>query len=233
MAKATGQKGESAAPSAVHVGYARVSKADGSQSLDLQLDALHGAGVAEERVYHDLASGKTDGRPGLDECIKALQPGNTLVVWKLDRLGRDLRGLVNLVHGLGERGVGLKVLTGVGASIDTTTPAGRMAFGMFAALAEYERDLIVERTQAGLTAARARGRKGGRKPKMTAAKIRLASAAMSQRNTHVDELCEQLGISPQTLYRYVGPDGALRPDAVKMLGETQTKDRRGGAATTS
>lgn len=210
----------------VLIGYARVSKADGSQSLDLQVDALRQAGVEGIRIYRDLASGKSDDRPGLEECMRALQPGNVLVVWKLDRLGRNLRGLVNLVHELGERGVGLKVLAGAGASVDTTTPAGRMVFGFFAVLAEYERELIAERTRAGLAAARARGRKGGRKPKMTASKVRLASAAMARRETSVEDLCRELGVSAQTLYRYVGPDGQLRADAERLLNGANTKHRQ-------
>ena len=144
------------------IGYARVSKADGSQLLDLQRDALLDAGVDEERLYEDRASGRLDHRPGLEACLKALQPGNTCVVWKLDRLGRDLKHLVNTVDELRARGVGLRVLAGAGAEIDTSTANGRLVFGIFAALAEFERELIVERTRAGLAAARARGRLGGR-----------------------------------------------------------------------
>ena len=142
------------------LGYARVSKADGSQSLDLQRDALLESGVDEAHLYWDKASGKHDSRPGLDACLKALRDGDVLVVWKLDRLGRSLHHLVNTVNDLSERGVGLKVLTGTGAQIDTTTAAGRLSFGIFAALADFESELIRERTMAGLQAARARGRKG-------------------------------------------------------------------------
>ena len=145
------------------IGYARVSKADGSQSLDLQRDALVDAGVDQVNLYHDLASGVRDDRPGLDNCLRALRRNDTLVVWKLDRLGRNLAHLVNTVQDLSARGVGLRVLAGQGAQIDTTTAAGRLVFGIFAALAEFERELIRERTLAGLKAARARGRKGGRK----------------------------------------------------------------------
>ena len=162
------------------IGYMRVSKADGSQATDLQRDALIETGVAVDQLYQDLASGKRDDRPGLDACLKALRDGDTLVVWKLDRLGRNLRHLVEVVQGLNARGVGLKVLTGQGASIDTTTANGRLMFAFFAALAEFERELIVERTMAGLAAARARGRNGGRPFKMTAAKLRLAQAAMGK-----------------------------------------------------
>jgi DNA invertase Pin-like site-specific DNA recombinase len=144
------------------VGYVRVSKADGTQTLAPQRDALLAAGVEPGRLYQDLASGRRDDRPGLAACLKALQPGNTLVIWKLDRLGRDLRHLVLTAEELRARGVGLKVLTGAGAQIDTTTANGRLAFGIFAAFAEFERELITERTRAGLATARARGRLGGR-----------------------------------------------------------------------
>ena len=146
----------------VLVGYMRVSKADGSQTVELQRDALLAAGVDAAHLYDDHASGRSDDRPGLTSCLKALRDGDTLVVWKLDRLGRNLHHLVNAVHDLTARGVGLKVLTGQGAAIDTTTPAGKLIFGIFAALAEFERELISERTNAGLASARARGRKGGR-----------------------------------------------------------------------
>jgi DNA invertase Pin-like site-specific DNA recombinase len=121
----------------VLVGYVRVSKADGSQTTDLQRDALLAAGVEPEALYEDKASGKQDDRPHLASCLKALRDGDTLLVWKLDRLGRDLRHLVNIVHELTERGVGLKVLTGQGAAIDTTTASGKLVFGIFAALAEF------------------------------------------------------------------------------------------------
>ncbi len=142
------------------IGYMRVSKADGSQATDLQRDALIANGVDPAHLYEDQASGKREDRPGLVSCLKALRPGDTLVVWKLDRLGRDLRHLINTVHDMTGRGIGLKVLTGHGAAIDTTTAAGKLVFGIFAALAEFERELIAERTIAGLASARARGRKG-------------------------------------------------------------------------
>ena len=141
-----------------------------------------------------------------------------MIVWKLDRLGRYLRHLVNVVHDLTDRGVGLKVLTGQGAAIDTTTASGKLVFGIFAALAEFERELISERTKAGLASARARGRKGGRPYKMTPAKVRLAAASMGQPGTKVGELCKELGITRQTLYRHVSPTGKLRPDGKKVLG---------------
>jgi len=202
----------------VLIGYMRVSKADGSQVLDLQRDALLAAGVTDAHLYEDLASGRRDDRPGLAACAKALRKGDALVVWKLDRLGRDLRHLVNLVHDLTARGIGLKVLTGEGAAIDTITAAGKLVFGIFAALAEFERALIVERTKAGIAAARARGRNGGAPFKMMAAKLRLAQAAMGKPETKIAPLCRELGISRQTLYRHVSPDGALREHGSKLLG---------------
>ena len=119
------------------IGYMRVSKADGSQATDLQRDALIAAGVDPVHLYEDQASGMREDRPGLTSCLKALRTGDTLVVWKLDRLGRDLRHLINTVHDLTGRGIGLKVLTGQGAAIDTTTAAGKLVFGIFAALAEF------------------------------------------------------------------------------------------------
>ena len=199
------------------VGYMRVSKADGSQSTDLQRDALLAAGVEPDDFYEDHASGRKDDRPQLAACLRALRKGDTLLVWKLDRLGRDLRHLVNTVHDLTDRGIGLKVLTGEGAAIDTTTASGKLVFGIFAALAEFERALISERTVAGLAAALARGRTGGRPFKMTPAKIRLAMAAMGQKETKVGTLCKELGITRLTLYRHVSPSGELRPDGAKLL----------------
>jgi DNA invertase Pin-like site-specific DNA recombinase len=201
----------------VLVGYARVSKSDGSQVVDLQRDALIAVGVDANQIYEDHASGKKDDRPGLAACLKALRGGDTLVVWKLDRLARDMRHLVNLVEDLTSREIGLRVLTGQGAAIDTTTAAGKLVFGIFAALAEFERELIIERTKAGMKAARARGRFGGRPPKMTRGAIQLAMTAMSNPKTHVAELCTLLGVTRQTLYRHVAPDGTVRPDGERLL----------------
>jgi DNA invertase Pin-like site-specific DNA recombinase len=130
---------------------------------------------------------------------------------------RNLRHLVNVVHDLTERGIGLRVLTGQGAAIDTTTAAGKLVFGIFAALAEFERELISERTLAGLASARARGHNGGRKPKMTPAKLRLAAAAMGKKGTVVGDLCDELGITRATLYRHVSPTGELRRDGKKIV----------------
>ena len=200
------------------IGYARISKADGTQVLDLQNDALIAAGVKEKDIYQDEASGKRDERPGLQACLKALREGDTLVVWKLDRLGRNLRHLINTVQDLADRGIGFRVLTGKGAEIDTTTASGKLIFGIFAALAEFERELIRERTVAGLKAARARGRKGGRKFQLTKAQVRLAQAAMGQKETNIGELCAELGVTAPTLYRYVAPDGTLREHGQRVLG---------------
>lgn len=202
----------------MRLGYVRVSKADGSQLFDLQIAALVEAGVDEKNIYRDQASGKSDDRPGLEACLKALREGDTLVVWKLDRLGRDLKHLVNTVHDLADRGVGFKVITGQGANIDTTSASGKLVFGIFAALAEFERELIRERTKAGLQSARARGKKGGRKFHLSKTQVRLAQASMKDRATNVSELCRELGVSRQTLYRYVGPDGDLREYGRQVLG---------------
>ncbi len=185
----------------MQIGYVRVSKSDGSQLLDLQKDALLKAGVDPKYIYQDLASGRKDDRPGLSACIKALQPGNTLIVWKLDRLGRDMKHLVNLIDELHQKKVGFKVISG--AEIDTTTANGRLIFGIFAALAEFERELIRERTQAGLAAARARGRNGGRPRKMDEHTIKMAMAAMSDRNSVAHEVAKRLNVTTTTLYTYV------------------------------
>jgi len=199
------------------IGYMRVSKSDGSQTTDLQRDALIAAGIINQHLYEDLASGKKDDRPGLTACLKALREGDTLVVWKLDRLGRNLRHLINTVHDLTARGIEFKVLSGQGAAIDTTTPAGKLVFGIFASLAEFERELVSERTKEGLKSARARGRTGGRPYKMTPAKLRLAKAAMGHPETKIGPLCKELGVTRQTLYRHVCPQGNLRPDGEKLF----------------
>ncbi len=136
---------------------------------------------------------------------------------QLDRLGRDLHHLVNTVHDLTTRDIGFKVLTGHGAAIDTTTAAGKLVFGIFAALAEFEREMIKERTLAGMASARARGRKGGRPHKMTPAKLRLAMASLGKPETKISALCDEPGISKQTLYRHVAPNGELRTDGNKLI----------------
>ena len=206
------------------IGYMRVSKADGSQGLDLQRDALLAVGVKPSQLYEDQASGKKDDRPGLEACLKSLRDGDTLIVWKLDRLGRNLRHLVNTIHDLMEHKIGFRVLSGQGTTIDTSTAGGRLIFGIFAALAEFERELIRESTIAGLSSARARGRNGGRPYTMTPAKLRLAQAAMAKRDSTVGDLCKELGVTRQTLYRFVDPKGELRTDGTKLL---KRKGQRG------
>ncbi|MCY0916335.1 recombinase family protein [Massilia sp. H27-R4] len=202
------------------VGYVRVSKSDGSQTLAPQRDVLIAAGIDPSRIYEDLASGRKDDRPGLNACLKALQPGNTLVVWKLDRLGRDLKHLVTTVDELRSRNVGLKVLAGAGAQIDTTTANGRLFFGIFAALAEFERELIAERTHAGLASARARGRQGGRPRKMDRAAVMMAMAAMADPKANAVEVARRLDITTTTLYAYVNGDGTLKQAGQKILIKT-------------
>jgi DNA invertase Pin-like site-specific DNA recombinase len=199
------------------IGYMRVSKADGSQVVDLQRDALVSAGVRPEMIYEDLASGTKDDRLGLEACLKALRPGDVLCVWKLDRLGRNLSHLIQTVDSLSKRNVGFRALSGP-TVLDTSTATGELMLAIFAGLASFERSLIRERTIAGLSAARARGRIGGRKPSMTPAKVRLAQAAIGKPETVVADLCQELRVSRQTLYRHVSPDGQLRPDGKKVIG---------------
>ncbi len=151
----------------------------------------------------DKLSGATSGRPGLEQCLSQLKPGDTLVVWRLDRLGRSVRDLIDIVEGLRQRGVGFKSLCD--GAIDTTTASGKLVFHIFTALAEFERSLIQERTKAGLTAARARGRLGGRKPiSPDDPRVMTARTLHSDKNMPVSDICRTLRISRATLYRYVG-----------------------------
>ena len=193
------------------IGYMRVST--GEQSLDLQRDALERAGC--ERNYEDICSGRAVERPGLSKALDAARQGDALVVWKLDRIGRSLPHVVGLVGDLQKRGVGLKVLTG---DVDTTTMTGRLVFGIFATLAEFERDLIHERTMAGLVAARARGRSGGRPRVMTKAKLKTAMTMMTDRENAARDVAVQLGISLSTLYAYVDAQGRPRARSAELLG---------------
>jgi DNA invertase Pin-like site-specific DNA recombinase len=199
------------------IGYMRISKSDGTQTLDLQHDALLATGVAPEQIYADRASGQKENRPGLAACLQALQPGDTLVVWKLDRLGRNLKHLVSVVDDLQQRQIGFKVLASTGVQIDTTTANGRLVFGIFAALAEFEAELIRERTRAGLAAARARGRRGGRPRKITKAILRAAMAALSDQPTSTRTVARRLGLPPTTLYMYVNRDGSLKQAGQALL----------------
>lgn len=175
------------------IAYARVSTVE--QTLDLQKDALRTACV--ECIYEEKASGKSVDRPELAQCLKALREGDTLVVWRLDRLGRNLKDLIQTVTDLEARGVKFKSLT---ESIDTSGPAGKLVFHMFAALAQFERELVRERTLAGLAAARARGRKGGRPPLLNANKQRIALSMLKNREMSVAAIAEHLGVSRSTLY---------------------------------
>ena len=178
------------------IGYARVSTDD--QNLALQRDALAAAGC--EKVYEDRISGAKAERPGLALALEVARAGDTLVVWRLDRLGRSLKDLIALAEGLDKRGVGLKSLK---EALDTTSSGGRLVFHMFGALAEFERDLIRERTRAGLTAARARGRLGGRPKRLTPEKRRLAVQLYRAREHSIAEICRLMGISKPTLYSYL------------------------------
>ncbi|MCE7938522.1 MAG: recombinase family protein [Chloroflexi bacterium CFX6] len=178
------------------IGYARVSTQD--QNLELQLDALRAAGCG--MVYQDKASGAKTDRPGLDEAFSHLRAGDTLVVWRLDRLGRTLRHLIETVSDLEAKGIGFRSLQ---ESIDTTTSSGKLIFHVFSALAEFERNLTRERTQAGLAAARARGRKGGRPRKQDSAQIKLLYQLYDERERTVREICRLLKISKPTLYDYL------------------------------
>lgn len=199
------------------LGYARISKNDGSQFLHLQLDALLKEGVDKYRIYSDQASGAEENRPGLDACLKALRVGDTLVVWKLDRLSRKLRHLIRIVHDLLDKGIGVKILSGQGASIDLSTASGKMFFGLFATFAEFERDLIIDRTKAGLAAARARGRVGGRPSKMTKDMLKIIMQGMLDHNSSPRILAKTLGITPNTLYQYVNGDGTLKDKGKRFL----------------
>lgn len=178
------------------IGYARVSTAE--QNLDLQRDALTAAGC--ERIIEDTLSGAKAERPGLSKLKDLLRPGDTLVVWRLDRLGRSLRDLIDWISYLDLHSVAFRSLQ---ESIDTLTPGGKLIFHMFGALAEFERNLIRERTQAGLIAARARGRKGGRPAAATPKKQALAVQLYQEKKRPVAEICEMIGISRSTLYKYV------------------------------
>jgi DNA invertase Pin-like site-specific DNA recombinase len=176
------------------IGYARVSTDE--QTTDPQIDALTAHGC--ETIYSENASGKNTDRHELENCLKALREGDTLTVWRLDRLGRNLADLVRIVNDLEAQGVGFASLT---ESIDTTTPAGTLVFHVFAALAEFERNLIRERTQAGLNAARARGKSGGRPSKLTGKNLTMAKTLMADKANDVREIAKRFGVSRATLYR--------------------------------
>jgi DNA invertase Pin-like site-specific DNA recombinase len=178
------------------IGYARVSTHE--QNLDLQRDALKSAGC--EKIFVDEVSGAVTARPGLQQAMDALRSGDVLVVWRLDRLGRSLRNLIELVAQLDEKKVGFRSLQ---ESMDTSSSGGKLIFHVFGALAEFERNLIRERTVAGLTAARARGRKGGRPKRLNDKRRKLAVQLYRDGKHSVDEVCQMMGISKPTLYSYV------------------------------
>lgn len=182
-----------------------------------KLMRLERLAVSTDRIYEDLASGRKDNRPGLKDCLKALQPGNTLMVWKLDRLGRDLKHLIHLVEDLKAQTIGLKVLAGAGAHIDTSTSNGKMIFNLFAVLAEFERELITERTRAGLAATRARGRQGGRPRKMDKATLAMVMAAMSDPKSVAAEVAKRLNMTTTALYTYVNGDGSPKELGHRLL----------------
>ena len=182
------------------IGYARVSTLD--QNLELQRDALEKAGC--EQVFEEHVSGASSERPGWVQAQAVLRKGDTLVVWRLDRLGRSLKHLIDTVNELHGRGIGFKSL---GESIDTTTPGGRLVFHIFGALAEFERELIRERTHAGLAAARARGRKGGRPKKLQKRQVAMALRMLEDPDQSVSEMAATLGVSRSTLYRYMSEAG--------------------------
>ncbi len=180
-----------------NLGYARISTAD--QDPQLQLDALALENCL--KVYTDTATGTKADRPQWNLCLSDLRPGDTLIIWKIDRLGRNLRDLIDIVTTLAERGVGVRSLTN--GVVDTTSAHGKLVFGMFALMAEYEAALIKERTQAGLAAARARGRKGGRKPKMTSELIGKAQRMYDARGFTMAEIAESCSVTPMTIYRNI------------------------------
>lgn len=188
------------------IGYARVSTRD--QNLDLQRDALRRAGA--ERLFEDEASGARDDRPGLADALSHVRSGDCLIVWRLDRLGRTMRSLIAFVEDLRERGIDFRSVT---EGIDTTTPAGRFFFHVLAALAQMERELIRERTNAGLASARARGRKGGRKPKLSTKQIAHARRLLDDRDTTIKEVAASFGVDRATIYRALGLGAAMRPAA--------------------
>jgi len=193
------------------VGYKRLSRIDRPEVLDVQRRALLAAGVTPERLYEDSGFG----RSGLERCLNDLRKGDVLVVWKLDRLGRGLRHLVSVVDDLTTRGVGLKVLSGEGAAIDTTAQHAAAIPGIFSALVEFEQSVAAEYVRPG--AKPVRMRKGGPHRKLTPIQLRAIQLALRNPETNITRLCEEMGISRPTLYRHVGPDGELRPHGVKLL----------------
>src|SRR5919106_4549996 len=182
------------------IGYARISTQD--QTLNLQKDALKNIGC--KKIFTDTASGTKAERIGFEEALNYVREGDTLVVWRLDRLGRSLKHLIETITELNNRKIGFKSLT---ENIDTTTSGGKLVFHIFGALAEFERDIIRERTQAGLSAARARGRKGGRPKVLPPKKAKMLHDLYRNKDNSIDEICKTLNISRTTLYRYINTGG--------------------------
>lgn len=183
----------------------------------MQLDALKKDGVKAKDIYCDKQSGASRDRPQFESCLKALRGGDSLVLYSLGRMGRSQLDLLKILNELQEHDVSLRILGGLGAGIDTNTAMGKMMYQLVAMFSEHERMTIIERTNAGLAAARARGRVGGRKPALTKSGVRRAQAAMKSRDTSVSELATELGITSKTLYEYVSPEGDLRALAKKFL----------------
>ena len=202
------------------LGYARVSTAE--QNASLQLDELSAAGCW--RIWTDSASGSLERRPQLDEVLEALRPGDTLVVWRLDRLGRSLRHLIEVVTALDERGVGFRSLR---EAIDTTTAGGRLVFHLFGALAQFEREIIRDRTIAGLTAARARGRNGGRPAKLSAEQRAMARRLYEERQHTVEEIGRLLGVSRTSIYRALAAQADVEPGGQDASKATASRRRSG------
>ena len=200
------------------IGYIRVSKTDGSQNLDLQRDAMIKEGITEERIYEDLGSAQSNDRIGLIQCLKALQPGNTLVVWKLDRLCRNLKDLLNLIDDLKKRNINLKILNGAEAQIDTNTPMGIMFLTVVGMFAEIEREYIRERTKSGIASARARGRFGGRKHKLTRENIQILIPVIKDKSMQIADIARNFNVARATIYKYISPDGSLTEIGKKAYG---------------
>lgn len=193
----------------VKVGYMRVSTADGSQKFDMQETALIEAGVSADKIYSDMASGASDDREGMKYMLKSLNPGDTVVVWKLDRLGRNVKYLVNIIDELIKKNVHLEILTGACHGINMTTPEGRMFFHMAATFAQFERDLIRERIVAGIAEAQRRGTKSGRKFKFSKYDIQTIQH-MIKASVPKAEIARRFHVTTQTIFNYFTPDGEIK-----------------------
>jgi DNA invertase Pin-like site-specific DNA recombinase len=203
------------------IGYARVSTSE--QDLKLQLDALKKCGVPKDLIFTDKASGSKEDRQGLDACLAELRPGDILLVWRLDRLGRSIRHLVSLIDDLQRRGIGFRSICD--GAIDTTSASGELIFHVFSALAHFERRLIAERTKAGLVAARARGRHGGR-PRLDAYDPRISTARTLHRDQtlSISEICSTLRCSRSTLYRWLNTSSTRSANALLARNESDERE---------